>query len=681
MENLRSYNDDFSFIQNIPVVDRQRGDRKKWLFKDVVCAFDIECTNDRESENAFMYMWQFQIGTEVSILGRTWEEYVLFLENLCGYLKDNERLCVYVHNLAYEFAFLKGIFHFTPEEVFLVKARKPLFIRTPQIEYRCSYLQTNMSLEKFTQKMGVAHTKLDGSIFDYKKQRYPWSPLTEYELQYGFNDVIGLVEGIQKEMEQEGDNLYTIPYTSTGYVRRLAKDSLIRLKYRLINNIYPDLDIYKMCREEFRGGDTHASRFYAGTLLKSVDGSHLESFDYSSEYPSIMVCRPFPVTKFVRLGNIDAQTVIRLIYKNKKALLMRIALVNVRLREYSWGFPYIPLAKCRKVDTRKASNTLLDNGRILQADYLEITVNDIDFDIIMEQYTFDNIVFIDVAYANYGKLPSGYINVIMEMFKRKTELKGKEGEVYYYDKAKNRLNALYGMMVQDPVKDRILYDEEDRENLFKEEGLGEQELLDKYKKRAFLVYQWGTWVSAWGRWMLNKLQKIAGEDGVYCDTDSIKGYNLREKMGLWYNECVKLAEENKAFAYNKEGEKFYLGTPELDGVYDTFITWGAKKYAYEDNKGVHITIAGVNKKIGAEELAERGGIEKLQPGFTFRKAGGTEAKYNDFPEEKILREGKELSLTSNVYIRESEYTLGLDDAYSKIIRNYSNIFIDKKSEK
>lgn len=681
MEKLRFYNDNFSFIQKIPVVERQRGDRKKWFFKDVVCAFDIECTNDRESENAFMYMWQFQIGTEVSILGRTWDEYILFLENLFGYLKDNERLCVYVHNLAYEFAFLKGVFHFTPEEVFLVKARKPLFIRTSHIEYRCSYLQTNMSLEKFTQKMGVAHKKLDGAIFDYKKQRYPWSPLTEYELQYGFNDVIGLVEGIQKEMEQEGDNLYTIPYTSTGYVRRLAKDSLIRLKYRLINNIYPDLDIYKMCREEFRGGDTHASRFYAGTLLKSVDGSRLESFDYSSEYPSIMVCRPFPVTKFVRLGNIDAQTVIRLIYKNKKALLMRVALGNVRLREYSWGFPYIPLAKCRKVDTRKGSNTLLDNGRILQADYLEITVNDIDFDIIMEQYTFDNIVFIDVAYANYGELPSGYINVIMEMFKRKTELKGKEGEEYYYDKAKNRLNALYGMMVQDPVKDRILYDEEDRENLFKEEGLGEQELLDKYKKRAFLVYQWGTWVSAWGRWMLNKLQKIAGEDGVYCDTDSIKGYNLREKMGLWYNECVKLAEENKAFAYNKEGEKFYLGTPELDGVYDTFITWGAKKYAYEDNKGVHITIAGVNKKIGAEELAERGGIEKLQPGFTFRKAGGTEAKYNDFPEEKILREGKELSLTSNVYIRESEYTLGLDDAYSKIIRNYSNIFIDKKSEK
>ena len=221
MENLRFYNDDFSFIQKLPVLKRKKGDRKKWFFKDIVCAFDIECTNDRESENAFMYMWQFQIGTEISVLGRTWEEYILFLEELFSHLKDNERLCVYVHNLAYEFAFLKGVFHFTPEEVFLVKARKPLFIRTSHIEYRCSYLQTNMSLEKFTQKMEVAHKKLDGDVFDYKKQRYPWTPLREYELQYGFNDVIGLVEGIEKEMKQEGDNLYTIQIGRTSCRERV----------------------------------------------------------------------------------------------------------------------------------------------------------------------------------------------------------------------------------------------------------------------------------------------------------------------------------------------------------------------------------------------------------------------------------------------------------------------------
>lgn len=681
MGKLLSSKDDFSFIREIPILERKRGDKKKWFFKDVVCAFDIECTNDEESENAFMYMWQFQIGTTTSVLGRTWEEYIQLLDILSRYLAQEERMCIYVHNLAYEFSFLKGLFHYDKEDVFLIKPRRPLFIRNDKFEYRCSYLQTNMSLEKFTQKMEVEHKKLDGDVFDYKKKRYSWTPLTKYEINYGLNDVIGLVEGIEKEMEYEKDNLYTIPYTSTGYVRRIAKDSLIRLKYSVINRIYPDLEIYHMCREEFRGGDTHASRFYSGTLLRSVEGMVLESFDYTSEYPAAMVCRKFPVTKFVRLGNIDAQTVLRLIYKNKKAVLMRVALINVRLKEYSWGFPYIPLSKCRKVDTRKDSGTLLDNGRILQADYLEITVNDLDFDIILEQYAFDNIVFIDVAYANYGKLPSGYIEVIMEMFKRKTKLKGIEGQEYYYDKAKNRLNALYGMMVQDPVRDRLLYDENDRENLFKEEGLSEEELLDKYKKRAFLVYQWGIWVSAWGRWMLNKLQKIAGADGVYCDTDSIKGYNLSEKMKKWELECRNLAEENGGVAYNDKGEGFYLGVPEHDATYDKFITWGAKKYAYEQNGKLSITIAGVNKKEGAKELLEKGGIEKLTPGFTFRKAGGTEAKYNDFPEMTIFREGKEISITSNVYIRESEYTLGLTDEYSKIIRNYSRIFIDKLEEK
>ena len=48
-----------------------------------------------------------------------------------------------------------------------------------------------------------------------------------------------------------------------------------------------------------------------------------------------------------------------------------------------------------------------------------------------------------------------------------------------------------------------------------------------------------------------------------------------------------------------------------------------------ENDELHITIAGVNKKLGAEELQERGGLEVMEDGFVFRKGGGTESKYND----------------------------------------------------
>lgn len=48
-------------------------------------------------------------------------------------------------------------------------------------------------------------------------------------------------------------------------------------------------------------------------------------------------------------------------------------------------------------------------------------------------------------------------------------------------KSKNKLNSLYGMCAQDPVKQSILFIEED----FKEQNDNEEELLKAYNKKAF----------------------------------------------------------------------------------------------------------------------------------------------------------------------------------------------------
>lgn len=96
---------------------------------------------------------------------------------------------------------------------------------------------------------------------------------------------------------------------------------------------------------------------------------------------------------------------------------------------------------------------------------------------------------------------------------------------------------------------------------------------------------------------------------------------------------------------------------------------GAKKYVYEDMDGkLHITIAGVDKKKGAEELLENGGIEAFKSGFVFRKGGGAEIVYNDRPAiSEIEVDGHKLAITSNAVIRESTYTLGLTEEYRRII--------------
>ena len=149
---------------------------------DLVCAFDIETSTLPDIEEAIMYIWQFQIDDIVTVFGRTWEEYFFFLRKIKGEI-GARLLCIYVHNLSFEFQFLKGLYDFQPDEVFAVDSRKILKCTMwDTFEYRCSYLHSNMSLAAFTSKMGVEDAKLDD--FDYDKLRYPWTELSERELLY-----------------------------------------------------------------------------------------------------------------------------------------------------------------------------------------------------------------------------------------------------------------------------------------------------------------------------------------------------------------------------------------------------------------------------------------------------------------------------------------------------------------
>ena len=153
-----------------------------------------------------------------------------------------------------------------------------------------------MSLSVFLNKMGVEHQK-DEKI-DYSIVRYPWDKLDNEILHYSEMDVVGLSEGIKKNNEINGDNLYTMPYTSTGYVRRLAKNAISSVNYQWRKNIQPDKNVYELLRQAFRGGNTHANRFFIGQLLTNV-----KSIDRSSSYSSEMVNRLYPISEFKKAFN------------------------------------------------------------------------------------------------------------------------------------------------------------------------------------------------------------------------------------------------------------------------------------------------------------------------------------------------------------------------------------------
>lgn len=652
------------WLYNRPLVKRKQGNqrtKKRVKYKDIITAFDIETTRLANIEQSVMYVWQWQFDEDYTVVGRTWEQFAAFQRKIAKILDDSV-LVVFVHNLSYEFQFLRGIYQFSPDEVFAIKSRKVLKCNMHGcFEFRCSYIHSNMNLDTYTKKMGVKHKKLTGT-FDYEKIRYPWTKLSNDELAYCVHDVQGLVEAIKIEMEHDGDNLYTFPLTSTGYVRRDAKKAMSNVSFGFVKNQLPDYEIYKMLREVFRGGNTHANRYYANYTLHNV-----HSADRSSSYPDVMCNCKFPISEFYRLGDLPYKDVVKLIERRNKALIMRVAITGIYLTRIDWGCPYLSISKCRHIE-----NALEDNGRILSADYLETTLTDIDLRIVLQEYSFTDIRFFDVASSRYGYLPSPLISTICQYYHYKTELKNVPGQELLYMKSKNKLNSLYGMCAQDPVKQSILFINND----FQKQNEEEAKLLLEHNKKAFLAYQWGVWVTAWARYRLEEGIILAHGDienpnspqFVYCDTDSVK-YLGDIDLTVFNRQRITDSKRSGAYATDPAGITHYMGVYEKEHDMCEFRTMGAKKYVYRETPKDKLicTIAGVSKSLGGKELESHGGITAFREGFTFEEAGGLEAVYNDDIDKVIDIDGHSLKITSNVVLKPSTYTLGLSADYKRLL--------------
>ena len=235
-------------------------------------------------------------------------------------------------------------------------------------------------------------------------------------------------------------------------------------------------------------------------------------------------------------------------------------------------------------------------------------------------------------------------------------------------KNKELLNSIYGMSVQSPVKHSILFNDTGAEEGLYIEDTSEtdEDLLLKSRKKAFTCYQFGVWTTAHARDSLEHGLDICGDSLLYCDTDSCKFVGSKDFAG--YNEDMKkLALAGGLVATDRKGVVHYGGVYELDGIYDAFISQGAKKYAYEEGGKIHITVSGVGKKKGAAALTAAGGLEAFREGFVFHNCGKTESVYNDKPLGVTEYKGHRLNITRNVYIKEQDYTLSRSDEYSTII--------------
>lgn len=685
-------------LRNRPYAQRRKGNpcsRMPKYYKDMVTAFDIETTrlhdytreeldNDASlSDDTVMYIWQWcftynisklpetPVYKEVCIYGRTWSEFLGFADALTENMGERDFIMVFDHNLAYEFQFLRGILPFKEDDVFSVKSRVPLYASSNHLEFRCSYKQSNMSLRKFAEQMGCPHQKTE---LDYDKKRYYYTPLTHDEIEYAVNDVICLTEAMIIRMTRDNDNLYSVPLTSTGYVRREVKEAVKADKktHKLIKDIQPDFDVYLELKEAFRGGNTHANRYYSNEIIKGV----IHSADRSSSYPAVICNCEYPMSKFEHVADTSIDNIKYLMNTLHRCILTRVKITGLHLQDEHWGCPYIALAKSREIQ-----NEVLDNGRVISASEVILTITDVDLRIILDEYDFDSITFFDTYSAKYGKIPKVIVDKVIEYYVKKTTLKGVDGQEYFYAKNKNLLNSIYGMMVQDMVKILVLYEEGDEDGTqgYFQEDLNAVpiDIFEKAQKKAFLNYGWGVWVTAWARYELERGIKLAGDGFIYCDTDSVK-YVGDVDWTDYNNEKIQESMESGSHATDPKGKEHYMGVFEAEHDMSEFKTMGAKKYAYIDTDGkLSITIAGVGKSSGRDELIAkadgRDPMELFAEGFEFNsKAGGLEAVYNDMPygdqREAINDEGKPVTVISNVTLRPSTYTVSLTPDYRELTR-------------
>lgn len=667
---------------------------KREITTDTILCLDIEVTSfwtnegkiikwDKNLPDAFyneecdkgslVYIWMFGIEDDI-YYGREWADFPIFLSRIKEDAKLNkkEKLYIYIHNLAYEFQFLLN-FNWQWDNVFARQIRKPMKADFDIFQFRCSYQLTHLSLDSWGKQLGIK--KLVGEL-DYNMLRSPNTPMFDYEMDYCEHDILIMLAGLKKYREKYG-HIKKIPLTSTGEVRKVVRAMYHKQVGYLkkVTKMLPKTEEeYKISKSVFGGGDTHANARNVNKVINNCAGK-----DLSSSYPFIMCVGYFPMSRFTETIERDNFNYDRFCY------IFLIRLTDVKLKG---TISYIARSRCISVN-----GGTYDNGRIVNAKEILLYCTEYDWKYILYFYDFQ-YEYIKVRKALKGYLNNNYVKYILQLFNDKTTLKGVTGMEDLYMQQKAYLNSLYGMMVTDIVMPEVKFIN-NQWSAIGQLNISIKDSLDKLQKNWYkniLSYNWGVYVTAQARaslWdgIIAIIEAGGSDDIIYFDTDSIKYANPdkyeavfqelnKKRYEMIRTACKRYNLPIKLFTPTKpDGNKSVLGSWEDDGKYDKFKTLGAKKYLYEDAKGMHLTVSGVPKS--AVKCLKS--FDDFREGFIFdndtcRKGLATYLDGSNYTGR--FYDGYECWQEYGLNLRNIGYTLGLTEEfknYLQIINDWGNL--------
>lgn len=667
---------------------KKREHNKTIEYLNIPCAFDIETTSYyyNNEKHACMYHWQVGLNGMV-IMGRTWDDFIALINTLSTQLQLNvdKRIILWVHNLSFEFQFIRKLFHW--EKVFAVDDRKPVQAITDSgIEFRCSYILSGYSLANLANQIHKYQVEKMVGDLDYSLMRHSKTPMTTKELKYCENDVRVVMAYIQEKIENEG--LANIPLTKTGYVRNFFRKKCFRGNKKTghqYKNLMRSLTIhpeeYKSLKRAFAGGFTHGNAKHIGKVKENV-----LSADFTSSYPAVMVMEKFPMSKGVKVNNIHSMRDLEDLC-TRYCVIFDIELTDVEPRIFTDN--PISASKCIKLD-----NPVINNGRVVFAEKLVMTVTETDFKVYKQFYNWSKIRVANIWRYEKAYLPTSFVSGILELYQKKTELKGVKGSEIDYLLSKEMINSAYGMIVTDIVRDLIEYNTE-----WDKQKVDLYEEIDKYNnsKSRFLYYPWGVYVTAYARRNLFTAIAECEDDYIYSDTDSVKITNAEEHMLYfkWYNNMVMKKLERACKFHHLDislikpktikGVEKPLGVWDLDdGFYTRFKTLGAKRYMVEEDGKINITVSGVNKFKAIPYLYEvykdhdsifnafEDGLEIPAAYKDMNPSGKSTLTYLDTESFSTLTDytgnTMEIHTLSGVHMENASYQMSLSEVFIEFLR-------------
>ena len=659
---------DFSLFEQIMYIARSGKGHTGEIYNDCIIMADTETSKEIPGTVCKNYIVAWTVSIRafgcniVTLYGHKPSEFVECIDKMHKKLPGDKTI-IYIHNESFDWVFLRKFMMRkwgTPDKQLNTKSHYPIFINFNNgLMFRDSLILAQRKLEKWAEDMNVEHKKAVG-FWDYDKKRNQSDDFSEDELHYIEYDTLSGVECVDATMKALHKHVYSMPYTATGIpreaVRKIGKEFNAR---DLFKRIAPEFIIQCILEDVYHGGYTHANRHF---ISRTITGKII-CLDFNSSYPYCMLAFKYPMERFSALNETQTPDFI-LRNSEKYAFIFTLILQDVKLKSDAIAMPVLQMSKSQTI------NAIEDNGRILAAKLVIIKTNEVDLSVIMEQYEAKSAACTNVYFAMKDYLPRWFTDYVFTCY----EDKCKQTDPVLRSISKARVNSLYGMCCQKPVKQMIEEDYQTGEySINKDEA--PEELYQKYLKKytSILPYQWGVWVTSYALKNLHILGKCVAEDGIwlYSDTDSCYATKWDEAKVNAYNEgCRQKLKANGYGAVVANGKEFWLGEASLDGVYSEFRSVGAKRYCVRyadipeyrkpDKNGnvlankLKITVAGVPKKKGV--LCLKDDINNFHRNFVFDGETTGKLQHTYFYEDDIWidkdgnERGDSIDLSPTTYV-------------------------------